>query len=124
MTTSLDAPHTDGAAAFIEKRPLEQYVAPDKPSLVGLSRDALAAALGTIGVPERQQRMRVQQIWHWLYVRGEQDFDAMTTLSKELRRAGAPFHDGAAGGRRRAGLRRRHAQVAIAASRRNRQPAL
>ena len=51
MTTSLAAPHTDGAAAFIEKRPLEQYVAPDRPSLVGLSRDALAAALGDIGVP-------------------------------------------------------------------------
>src|SRR5262249_42306992 len=37
------------------------------------------------GVPERQRRMRVQQIWHWLYVRGVQDFDAMTTLSKDLR---------------------------------------
>jgi 23S rRNA (adenine2503-C2)-methyltransferase len=36
-------------------------------------------------VPERQRRMRVQQIWHWLYVRGVEDFDAMTTLSKELR---------------------------------------
>src|ERR1700730_3190553 len=89
MTDSLVAPQTDGAAsaAFIEKRPLEQYVAPDKPSLVGLSRDALAAALGTIGVPERQQRMRLQQIWHWLYVRGAQDFEAMTTLSKDLRAA-------------------------------------
>src|SRR5580658_5855128 len=85
MTTSFAAPQTDGAAAFIEKRPPEQFVAPDKPSLVGLTRDALAAALGGIGVPERQQRMRVQQIWHWLYVRGAQDFDAMTTLSKELR---------------------------------------
>jgi 23S rRNA (adenine2503-C2)-methyltransferase len=29
--------------------------------------------------------MRVQQIWHWLYVRGAQSFDEMTTLSKELR---------------------------------------
>src|SRR6202035_4149316 len=87
MTAPFAAPHTDGAAsaAFIEKRPLEQYVAPDKPSLVGLTRDALAAALGGIGVPERQQRMRVQQIWHWLYVRGAETFDAMTTLSKELR---------------------------------------
>src|SRR6202451_1252422 len=87
MTASIAAPQTDGAvsAAFIEKRPLEQYVAPDKPSLVGLTRDVLAAALGGIGVPERQQRMRVQQIWHWLYVRGAQDFAAMTTLSKELR---------------------------------------
>jgi 23S rRNA (adenine2503-C2)-methyltransferase len=29
--------------------------------------------------------MRVQQIWHWLYVRGANDFDEMSTLSKELR---------------------------------------
>src|SRR5271170_1290637 len=75
----------DIVTASIEKRPLERYVAPAKPSLVGLSRDALADALGEAGVPERQCRMRVQQIWHWLYVRGVQDFDAMTTLSKELR---------------------------------------
>jgi 23S rRNA (adenine2503-C2)-methyltransferase len=74
-------------AASIEKRPLERYVAPAKPSLVGLSRVALAEALGEAGVPERQRRMRVQQIWHWLYVRGVEDFDAMTTLSKELRTA-------------------------------------
>jgi len=40
-----------------------------------------------IGVPERQRRMRVQQIWHWLYVRGAQDFDVMTTLSRDLRSA-------------------------------------
>jgi 23S rRNA (adenine2503-C2)-methyltransferase len=77
-------PH-DVASAAIEKRPLERYVAPAKPSLVGLSRAALAQALGEIGVPEQQRRMRVQQIWHWLYVRGAQDFDAMTTLSKTLR---------------------------------------
>jgi len=31
--------------------------------------------------------MRVQQIWHWLYVRGARDFDAMTSVSKELRAA-------------------------------------
>ncbi len=76
-----------GAAPFIEKRPLEAYAAPAQPSLVGMTREVLAAALGEAGVPERQRRMRVQQIWHWLYVRGAQDFDAMTTLSKELRTA-------------------------------------
>ena len=87
MTAPLTAtPLEDLAtAAAIEKRPLERYVAPAKPSLVGLSRAALAQALGEAGVPERQRRMRVQQIWHWLYVRGAQDFDTMTTLSKELR---------------------------------------
>lgn len=87
MTTPLAAtqPEDVASAALIEKRPLERYVAPAKPSLVGLSRGALAEALGEAGVPERQHRMRVQQLWHWLYVRGVQDFEAMTTLSKELR---------------------------------------
>jgi 23S rRNA (adenine2503-C2)-methyltransferase len=80
------APPQDADAA-IEKRPLERYVAPPKPSLVGLSRAEFAEALGNAGVPERQRRMRVQQLWHWLYVRGATHFDEMTTLSKELRGA-------------------------------------
>jgi 23S rRNA (adenine2503-C2)-methyltransferase len=75
------------APAFIEKSPLERYAAPAQPSLVGMPREMLAQALSEVGVPERQCRMRVQQIWHWLYVRGAQDFEAMTTLSKELRAA-------------------------------------
>jgi 23S rRNA (adenine2503-C2)-methyltransferase len=75
------------APAFIEKSPLERYTAPAQPSLVGMPREMLAQALSEVGVPERQRRMRVQQIWHWLYVRGAQDFEAMTTLSKELRAA-------------------------------------
>jgi 23S rRNA (adenine2503-C2)-methyltransferase len=70
---------------FVEKHPLERYAAPAQPSLVGMPRAMLAAALADVGVPEGQRRMRVQQIWHWLYVRGAQDFDAMTTLSKDLR---------------------------------------
>jgi len=87
VTTSVahTGSHHAANGAPIERRPLERYVAPAKPSLVGLSRPALAEALGGMGVPERQRRMRVQQIWHWLYVRGVEDFDAMTTLSKELR---------------------------------------
>jgi len=71
--------------AFVEKRPLERYAPPAQPSLVGMPRAVLAEALAEVGVPEAQRRMRVQQIWHWLYVRGAQDFDAMTTLSKDLR---------------------------------------
>jgi len=78
---------TETATGFIEKRPLERYAAPAQPSLVGMPRAMLAQALAEAGVPERQRRMRVQQIWHWLYVRGAQDFDAMTTLSKDLRAA-------------------------------------
>ena len=76
---------TPAAASFIEKTPLERYVAPDKPSLVGLTRAQLAALLGAIGVPEAQRKMRVQQLWHWIYFRGPTSFDAMTSVSKELR---------------------------------------
>ncbi len=85
MTTALEAPSR--LAGFVEKTPLERYVAPDKPSLVGLSRDALANALGTVGVAPAQRRMRVGQIWNWLYVRGATSFDQMTSVSKELRGA-------------------------------------
>ena len=68
----------------LEKAPLERYVPPAKPSLVGLTRAALAEALGAIGVAPSQQKMRVQQLWHWMYVRGAQDFSQMTSVSKEL----------------------------------------
>src|SRR5262249_961478 len=78
---------TETATAFVEKRPLERYTAPAQPSWVGMPRAVLAQALAEVGVPEAQRRMRLQQIWHWLYVRGAQDFDAMTTLSKDLRAA-------------------------------------
>ena len=79
-------------AAPIEKAPLERYVAPDKPSLVGLTRAQLADALGELGVPEAQRKMRVQQLWHWLYFRGVTDFEAMTSVSKELRALLAAHH--------------------------------
>ena len=78
---------TETATAFVEKRPLERYAEPAQPSLVGMPRAMLAQALTEVGVPEGQRRMRLQQIWHWLYVRGAQDFEAMTTLSKDLRAA-------------------------------------
>src|SRR5471030_976312 len=74
-------------APFVEKTPLERYVAPEKPSLIGLSRAQLANALGEAGVPEAQRKMRVQQLWHWIYFRGFTEFDAMTSVSKELRAA-------------------------------------
>jgi 23S rRNA (adenine2503-C2)-methyltransferase len=76
----------------IEKTALERYVAPEKPSLVGLSREGLGAALAALGVPPAQVKMRVQQLWHWIYVRGVTSFDAMTSVSKELRATLAERH--------------------------------
>jgi 23S rRNA (adenine2503-C2)-methyltransferase len=76
---------TAAPSACVEKAPLERYVPPVRPSLVGLSRAELAAALGEIGVPPAQRKMRAQQLWHWLYVRGAASFEVMTSVSKELR---------------------------------------
>jgi 23S rRNA (adenine2503-C2)-methyltransferase len=73
------------ANAPLEKTPLETYVPPARPSLVGLSRAELAEQLGAIGVAPAQRKMRTQQLWHWIYVRGVQSFDQMTTISKEMR---------------------------------------
>jgi 23S rRNA (adenine2503-C2)-methyltransferase len=83
MDTALET--APAKTAFLEKTPLARYVAPKKPSLVGLTRAELADALGSVGVPERARKMRVQQLWHWIYFRGFTSFDAMTSVSKELR---------------------------------------
>lgn len=56
-----------------------------KSSLAGLTRDGLRDALAAAGVPEKQLRMRVGQLWGWLYARGVKSFDEMTDVSKELR---------------------------------------
>lgn len=59
--------------------------APAKPSLAGLGRRELAAALGAVGVPDRQLKMRLGQLWGWLYARGATSFEAISDVSKELR---------------------------------------
>jgi 23S rRNA (adenine2503-C2)-methyltransferase len=56
-----------------------------KPSLIGLTRDEMAVALKEKGIPDRQVKMRVSQLWNWLYVRGVSDFDAMTNVAKDMR---------------------------------------
>jgi 23S rRNA (adenine2503-C2)-methyltransferase len=88
QTTSVSATISPApTAGLVEKTPLERYQPPAKPSLVGLSRAQLTEALASIGVPAAQRKMRVQQIWHWLYVRGARQFDAMTSISRALRAA-------------------------------------
>ena len=69
------------AAAPLEKIPLETYVPPATPSLIGLSRAELGDRLGDIGVAPAQRKMRAQQLWHWIYFRGARSFDEMTSVS-------------------------------------------
>src|SRR5256886_17331380 len=77
---------TSSAAGIpLEKVPLETYVPPAKPSLIGLSRAEIADRLGEIGVAPSQRKMRTQQLWHWMYFRGAKTFDEMTSISKEMR---------------------------------------
>ena len=59
---------------------------PDGPqNIVGLTREQMRDALIAIGTPEKQAKMRVGQIWQWLYFWGVRDFVEMTNLSKDLR---------------------------------------
>lgn len=58
-----------------------------RPSLVGRTRAGMAEALAEIGVPEKERRMRVGQLWNWVYHYGVRDFSAMTTIGKGLRSA-------------------------------------
>jgi len=54
-------------------------------NLVGLTRDAMRDALIAHGTPEKQAKMRVGQIWQWIYQWGKRDFADMTNLSKAFR---------------------------------------
>ena len=54
-------------------------------NLVGLTRPEMREALIIAGTPEKQAKMRVSQIWQWIYQWGVRDFDAMTNLAKTYR---------------------------------------
>ncbi|KRW95071.1 23S rRNA (adenine(2503)-C(2))-methyltransferase RlmN [Paracoccus sp. MKU1] len=54
-------------------------------NLVGLTRAQLYEALIEAGTPERQAKMRVGQIWQWVYHWGVRDFAQMTNLAKDYR---------------------------------------
>ena len=72
----------DLLAAPIYMRPM---ASPDtKPSLAGATRAELAAALGELGVPAREIRMRAAQLWHWIYHRGVSEFSAMRNIARPL----------------------------------------
>ena len=80
MTVSLDLTAEGARDALRRATPAE------KPSLIGLTRAELGEALVGAGiVPERQAKMRAQQLWHWMYVRGVSDFAHMFNISKDLR---------------------------------------
>ena len=54
-------------------------------NIVGLTRDQLRQALIDAGTPEKQAKMRVGQVWQWVYHWGVRDFAAMSNLAKDYR---------------------------------------
>jgi 23S rRNA (adenine2503-C2)-methyltransferase len=72
----VDAPEAEPCADMAQRVPL-----------IGLSRSELAEIFAGLGVPERQRRMRVSQLWGWLYGRGAADFSSFSNIAKDLRTA-------------------------------------
>jgi 23S rRNA (adenine2503-C2)-methyltransferase len=58
-----------------------------KRSLVGLTRGQLLDAIAAAGIPERERKMRAQQIWQWIYERGARDFSQIANVSKAVKSA-------------------------------------
>ncbi len=54
------------------------------PSLAGLDREKLGLRWPPSAARARA-KMRVNQLWHWIYLRGATDFAEMTNVSKTLR---------------------------------------
>lgn len=54
-------------------------------NIVGLTRAQLRDALIAAGTPEKAAKMRVGQVWQWVYHWGVRDFAAMTNLAKDYR---------------------------------------
>ncbi|SPF79613.1 23S rRNA (adenine(2503)-C(2))-methyltransferase RlmN [Pseudoprimorskyibacter insulae] len=75
-----DTPITQDVLTIPRKLPDAKKV-----NIVGLTRDGLRDALLAAGTPEKQVKMRVGQIWQWVYQWGVRDFHAMTNLSKAYR---------------------------------------
>jgi 23S rRNA (adenine2503-C2)-methyltransferase len=56
-----------------------------KTNIVGLTREQLRDALIAAGTPEKQAKMRLGQIWLWVYHWGVRDFADMSNLAKDYR---------------------------------------
>ncbi|MEM1360735.1 MAG: 23S rRNA (adenine(2503)-C(2))-methyltransferase RlmN [Pseudomonadota bacterium] len=80
MSVEPNAPITQDVLAIPRKPTLTE-----KTNLVGLTRSELKSALTAAGTPEKQTKMRVDQLWQWIYQKGVRDFGQMTNLAKSYR---------------------------------------
>ena len=56
-----------------------------KPNLIGMNRVDMNAALEAILPDAKIRKMRVNQLWQWIYAKGVSDFSQMSNLSKDFR---------------------------------------
>jgi 23S rRNA (adenine2503-C2)-methyltransferase len=75
-----DAPITQDVMTIPRKMPET-----DRVNLVGLTRAQMRDALLAAGTAEKQVKMRVNQVWQWIYQWGVRDFAEMTNLAKAYR---------------------------------------
>ncbi|WP_022702421.1 23S rRNA (adenine(2503)-C(2))-methyltransferase RlmN [Pseudorhodobacter ferrugineus] len=80
MTVTPSAPITQDVHTIPRKLPDGGKI-----NIIGLTRDQLREALIVAGCPEKQAKMRMGQIWQWVYFFGLRDFNDMTNLSKDFR---------------------------------------
>ncbi len=64
----------------------------EKLDLIGLSQSEIYESLIANDLIEAKDKFRAKQIWHWLYNKGETDFEKMSSISKELRSALPEFY--------------------------------
>ncbi|MBC7522584.1 MAG: 23S rRNA (adenine(2503)-C(2))-methyltransferase RlmN, partial [Sandarakinorhabdus sp.] len=73
----------------IDPQTVPRKPAPARPDgkrvLLGLSKEAMRTALIDAGIPEKQAKMRVSQVWNWIYHRGVTDIDRFANVSKDTR---------------------------------------
>src|SRR6476646_8510727 len=53
--------------------------------LVGFSEERIRQEFEAAGLEPRQAKLRVKQVWHWIYKRGVSDFSAMSDIAKQQR---------------------------------------
>ncbi|PYG29244.1 23S rRNA (adenine(2503)-C(2))-methyltransferase RlmN [Pelagimonas varians] len=75
-----DAPITQDVMTIPRKLPEG-----GRTNLVGLTRAQMRDVLIEAGTKEKQAKMRVGQIWQWIYQWGVRDFASMTNLAKDYR---------------------------------------
>ena len=80
MTSAMSVPITQDVLTIPRK-----LAEGGRTNIVGLTRAALREALIAAGTPEKQAKMRLGQVWQWVYHWGIRDFAQMTNLAKDYR---------------------------------------